>query len=98
LFNARGDLIQRKFPPGTLIGVPANAKYSVSFTIDPKNPTALGQMKATFDPIIQPTNNESDTFTPGVPLGAPQAGGGGLPHAAPAPLGRKPSIFPTKQR
>jgi hypothetical protein len=99
MYNAKGDLIQRKFPPGTLAGVLANAKYSVSFTIDPKNPTALGQMKATFDPIIQPTNNEAESFTPGIPLGAPQSAGGGLPAPtqASAPVGRKP-FLPQKQR
>ena len=99
LYNVKGELIQRKFPPGTLAGVKANEKYSVSFSVDPKNPKALGQMKATFDPIIQPANSADDNFTPGIPIGQPLSGGG-LPNTDKVPLsaGRKPTGFGFPQK
>lgn len=101
LCNAKGEVIQRKFPPGMLPGVPANAKQSVSFNIDPKKPNQLGAMKSTFDPIIQPTQNADDNFVPGIPLGQPQPGTGGLPNndtpRSTETKGRKPSMFLQKK-
>ena len=70
LFDAKGQLIQRKFPPGSL-GIPQNARHTIVYTIDPKNPKAAGTMRVTDDALIRPVTNPEDNFTPGIPLGKP---------------------------
>ncbi len=101
LSNAKGQLIQRKFPPGSLPGVPANAKQSIIYNIDPEHPTEAATMRTTTDPIIQPTQNADDNFVPGIPIGQPAAGKSRLPTndaARPTDIkGRKPSLFPQKK-
>ena len=99
LYNKEGKPIQRKFPPGALPGVAANARHSVVFTIDPKNPNAVGTMTQTDVPMITPVSNPDDSFQLGVPIGQQinKGGGTGLPNnTAPVPTkptGRKPSFF-----
>jgi hypothetical protein len=94
LYDAKGRLIQRKFPPGTLPGVEANQKYSVSFTIDPNNPEKLGAMKQSRDPIIMPTNSEADNFVPGVPTGDPPPPAQAAPPSKPESNERKGFLKP----
>lgn len=102
LYNAKGQLIQRKFPPGS-INIAQNAKHTIVFVIDPKNPTGPGTMHVSDDAIIQPVTSESDTFTPGLPIGKPMTKPStGLPTSdAPVPSatatkGRKPRLFREK--
>ena len=101
LYNAKGQLIQRKFPPGSL-NIPQNAKHTIVFVMDPKNPTGPGTMHVSDEAIIQPVTSESDTFTPGLPIGKPMTKPStGLPTSdTPVPStgtkGRKPKIFREK--
>lgn len=98
VYDTKARLTQRVFPPGTLAGVPANAKHTITFFIDPTNPNNSKAMQ-TSEPLVQPVNRAEDAFVPGVP------GGGGQQTIAPAGIdklsraeGRKASgMFPIKK-
>ncbi len=102
LYNCNGDLIQRKFPPGALHGVPENARHSLVFIVDPKNPNGKAKMMQTDEPMIAPVTNPEDSFEPGMPIGQqPSKISTGLPtNSAPVPTasaGRKPSLLKQKR-
>jgi hypothetical protein len=102
LYNAQGVPIQRKFPPGTLPNIPQNARHSIIFILDPKNPNGPGTMQQSDEPLIQPVNKAEDNFTPGLPGGnRPQSSGAsnGLPldnTPVPSASGRRPSLLKQK--
>ena len=103
LFNAANEVIQRKFPPGTIPGLAVNVHHSVVFTIDPKNPTALGKMAQTDEPLVTPVTSPDDSFEPGSALGQPAAKPptGSPMNTAPVSTentrGRKPGLFRSKK-
>ncbi len=66
LYNTKGELVQRKFPPGTLVGVAANVNSPVVFNVDSTDPAKLVDLAMT---VLDPTE---ESFTPGLPVVPPQ--------------------------
>lgn len=78
MLNAKGQVVQRKFPPGTLDlqKFPTNAKHTLVFYIDPENPNTPARVERTTERPVRPVNSAEDDFVPGIP-----GGGGGVPSA-----------------
>lgn len=68
MLNPKGQVVQRKFPPGALDirKFPANAKHTLVFILDPTNPNASPRVAQTTERPVRPVNNPEDDFVPGL--------------------------------
>ncbi len=71
VFDAKGRLVSRLFPPGALPldKFPANQRHSVRFNYNPTDPKAAPKIESTNDKILTPVDKPMDNFVPGMPIG-----------------------------